>query len=122
MESKNEVSVDQFLGLIEFKRDCEPNSSEWNIIRNLECDFELFVTALANKEIPEKTLSDFLFLLNGYEKLPPFGYHKNFKVSFTQAEKYAKISTCSFRLTLALRDIKKTLKLCLESGGGFGSI
>ena len=40
MESKNEVSVDQFLGLIEFKRDCEPNSNVWNIIRNLECNFE----------------------------------------------------------------------------------
>ena len=51
MECKNEVSVDQFLGLVEFKRDCEQNSNEWNIIRNLECDFELFVAALANKEI-----------------------------------------------------------------------
>ena len=30
MESKNEVSVDQFLGFIEFKRDYEPNSNEWN--------------------------------------------------------------------------------------------
>ena len=122
MESKNEVSVDQFLGLIEFKRDCEPNSNEWNIIRNLECDFELFVAALANKEIPEKTLSDFLFLLTGYEKVPPFGLHKKIEVSFNQAETFANISTCSFRLTLPVRDIEKTLKLCLEFGGGFGSI
>ena len=52
MESKNEVSVDQFLGLIEFKRDCKADSNEWNIIRNLGCDFEFFVATLATKEIP----------------------------------------------------------------------
>ena len=92
------------------------------IIRNLKCDFELFVVALANKEIPEKTLSDFLFLLTGYEKAPPFGLHKKTEDSFNQAETFANICACSFRLTLPVRDIEKTLKLCLEFGGSFRSI
>ena len=77
------------------------------IIRDLKCDFELFVAALANKEIPVKTLSDFLFLLTGYEKAPPFGLHKKTEDSFNQAETFANISTCSFRLTLPVRDIEK---------------
>ena len=68
--------VDQFLQLIEFKCDCEPNSNKWNIIRNLECDFEVLVLALINNEIPQKPLSDFVFLLTGYEKVPSFGLLK----------------------------------------------
>ena len=68
--------VDQFLGLIEIKRDCELNSNDRNIIRILKCDFDLFVAALANNEIPEKTLPDFLFFLTGYEKVPPSALQK----------------------------------------------
>ena len=105
--------VDQFLELIEFKCDCEPNRNEWNIIRNLECDFELLVAALTNSEIPQKALSDVVFLLIGCEKVPPFGMLKKIEVSFDQVKTFAKISTWLVRLTLPVRDIEKTLKLCL---------
>ena len=67
MENNNEVSVNHFLELLEFNRDPEPNFNEWNIIRSyLERYFELFVAALANKEILEylKDIVRYLILVN----------------------------------------------------------
>lgn len=122
MENNAILTVEQFLELIEFERDCEQGSNKNNQINDLACDFELFVASLWNNEIPEKTLSDFLYLLTGLEKIPPFGLEKKIEVQFSEIEKFAKISTCSFKLTLPMSNIQNILKLCLQFGGGLGSV
>lgn len=67
-------------------------------------------------------MSDLLYLFTGLEKVPPFGLHKKIEISFSEEEKFAKISTCAYTVVLPFKDIEKVLKISLEYGGGFGCV
>ena len=121
MKNDFQLTMDEFLQNIEFERS-EKNSNQWIVENDLICEFEMFVATLANHEMEDRTLSDFLFLLTGMERIPPFGLEKKIDVKFDPEEDFADISTCALRLNINPKDVGGILRKCVLYGGGLGKV
>eukprot|EP00794_Sanderia_malayensis_P002665 gene2665-3082_t len=80
MEGKTVLTLDEFLKILEFKKDCDDNSNTGRAIADAVGDVELFIASLANNEVEGAKLSDLLYLLTGFDRVPPFGLRKKIEV------------------------------------------
>ena len=73
---QHELTLNDFMSVINFKNDGEKHSNQWTVINNIVLEVELFFASLANNDISGFGLNNLLFLFTGTERIPPFGLEK----------------------------------------------
>ena len=73
---QHEITLNDFMSVINFKNDEEKHSNQWTVINNIVLEVELFFASVANNDISGFGLNDLLFLFTGMERIPPFGLEK----------------------------------------------
>ena len=118
---QHDLTLNDFMLVINFKNDEEKHSNEWTVINNIALEVELFFASVANDDISGFGLSDLLFLFTVMERIPPFGLEKKIDIEFVEGEE-PRISTCSYSVALSVTNAVKMLEIALKYGGGLGTV
>ena len=118
---QHEITLNDFMSVINFKNDEEKHSNQWTVINNIVLEVELFFASVANNDISGFGLNDLLFLFTGMERIPPFGLEKKIDIEFVDGDE-PRISTCSYSVTLPATNAVKMLEMALKYGGGLGTV
>ena len=119
ISAAHDLTLNDFMSVINFKNDEEKHSYQWTVINNTAFDVELFFASVTNNDISGFGLNDLLFLFTGMGRIPPFGLGKRYE--FVEGEKQP-ISTCSYSVTLSVTNAVKMLKMALKYRGGLGTV
>ena len=118
---QHDLTLNDFMLVINFKNDEEKHSNEWTVINNIALEVEFFFASVANDDISGFGLSDLLFLFTVMERILPFGLEKKIDVEFVEGEE-PRISTCSYSVALSVTNAVKMLEIALKYGGGLGTV
>ena len=118
---QHELTLNDFMSVINFKNDGEKHSNQWTVINNIVLEAELFFASLANNDISGFGLNDLLFLFTGTERILPFGLEKKINIEFIDGDE-PHISTCSYSVTLPATNAVKMLEMALKYEGGLGTV
>ena len=120
--SNVQITLDEFVGLLEIKRDCVEGSNRWVMLDAAVCDLEMCLASIVNGDFDGITLSDVLFFFTGYDRIPPYGLNGYIQVNFDDVLVLPKVSTCSMMVTLPVNNIETAMKTALSFGCGFGEL
>ena len=122
LRSEKCLSLGDILSHINCHNDAEPGSNTFQTVRNLICDFEVFLAEVSNGDIENAGLEQILFLFTGVDRLPPDGLGKKIDIFFDEKCNFPKISTCGLTATFPTKEFVKYITIAIDFGGGFGDI
>ena len=103
----------------------EPGSNSYIQIQDAIGEFEIFLTALEDKEIKidsgALTYKDFLFFITGSDRISPHGFDKQIEIHFDDVS-LPKSATCGSVGTFPYQGQKDKFRIACQFGGGFGVI
>ena len=100
----------------------ESGSNERRASDAAACEFEMFIAEVSNGDINGITLYDILFYFTGFDRLPPYGLHKQIDITFDADLQLPKISTCGYTVVLPISNVPSSLETALRYDGGYGVV